>query len=70
MDMFRKVSVRKKIIGWCSAGPSVPPTDIRIPTEAYISVEEPRQDRDVDRSFEHFPRATNAADAEEVRVGH
>jgi hypothetical protein len=61
MDMCRKVNARKKIIGWCSAGPSVPPMDIGIPTEAYISVEEPREDGDVDRTFEHFPRAINSA---------
>jgi hypothetical protein len=39
MDMFHKVNVQEKIIGWCSTGPIVPPTDLGIPTEACISVE-------------------------------
>jgi 26S proteasome regulatory subunit N8 len=48
----------------------VKPKDLGLPTEAYISVEEPREDGAVVRTFEHLPSEINAADAEEVGVGH
>jgi hypothetical protein len=70
MDMFHKVNVREKNIGWCSTGPIVPPTDLGIPTEAYISVDEPREDGAVVPFIAHLPSEINAADAEEVGVGH
>jgi 26S proteasome regulatory subunit N8 len=48
----------------------VKPKDLGLPTEAYISVEEPKEDGAVVRTFEHLPSEINAADAEEVGVGH
>lgn len=48
----------------------VKPKDLGLPTEAYISVEEPESDGAVSRTFEHLPSEINAADAEEVGVGH
>jgi hypothetical protein len=70
MEMFHKVNVQEKIIGWCSTGPIVPPTDLGIPTEASISMEGPREDGAVVPSISHLPSEINAADAEEVGVGH
>lgn len=48
----------------------VKPRDLGLPTEAYLSVEEPQKDGAVTRTFEHLPSEINAADAEEVGVGH
>lgn len=48
----------------------VKPKDLGLPTEAYLSVEEARKDGAVSRTFEHLPSEINAADAEEVGVGH
>jgi 26S proteasome regulatory subunit N8 len=48
----------------------VKPKDLGLPTEAYISVEEPQEDGAVTRTFEHLPSEINAAEAEEVGVGH
>lgn len=48
----------------------VKPKDLGLPTEAYLSVEEPQEDGVVSRTFEHLPSEINAADAEEVGVGH
>lgn len=48
----------------------VKPKDLGLPTEAYISVEEVQKDGSVNRTFEHLPSEINAADAEEVGVGH
>lgn len=48
----------------------VKPKELGLPTEAYISVEEPQEDGAVTRVFEHLPSEIQAADAEEVGVGH
>lgn len=48
----------------------VKPKELGLPTEAYLSVEEPQEDGIVSRTFEHLPSEINAADAEEVGVGH
>lgn len=48
----------------------VKPKDLGLPTEAYISVEEVQKDGSVNLTFEHLPSEINAADAEEVGVGH
>ncbi len=48
----------------------VNPKELGLPTEAYLSVEEPQQDGAVSRTFEHLPSEINATDAEEVGVGH
>lgn len=48
----------------------VKPKDLGLPTEAYISVDEVQKDGSVNRTFEHLPSEINAADAEEVGVGH
>lgn len=48
----------------------VKPKDLGLPTEAYLSIEEPQEDGAVTRTFEHLPSEINAADAEEVGVGH
>jgi 26S proteasome regulatory subunit N8 len=48
----------------------VKPKDLGLPTEAYISVEESQEDGAVTRTFEHLPSEINAAEAEEVGVGH
>lgn len=48
----------------------VKPKDLGLPTEAYLSIEEPQKDGAVVRTFEHLPSEINAADAEEVGVGH
>ncbi len=48
----------------------VKPKDLGLPTEAYLSIEEPQEDGVVSRTFEHLPSEINAADAEEVGVGH
>lgn len=48
----------------------VKPKDLGLPTEAYLSVEEAQKDGAVSRTFEHLPSEINAADAEEVGVGH
>ena len=48
----------------------VNPKDLGLPTEAYLSVEEAQKDGAVIRTFEHLPSEINAADAEEVGVGH
>lgn len=44
------------------------PKDLGLPTEAYMSVEEPQEDGAVSRTFEHLTSEINAADAEEVGV--
>lgn len=48
----------------------VKPKDLGLPTEAYVSVEEVQKDGSVNRTFEHLSSEINAADAEEVGVGH
>lgn len=48
----------------------VKPKDLGLPTEAYLSIEESQEDGVVSRTFEHLPSEINAADAEEVGVGH
>eukprot|EP00171_Calliarthron_tuberculosum_P020293 IDg20293t1 len=48
----------------------VKPKELGLPTEAYLSIEEPQEDGIVSRTFEHLPSEINAADAEEVGVGH
>lgn len=48
----------------------VKPKDLGLPTEAYVAVQELQKDGSVTRTFEHLPSEINAADAEEVGVGH
>eukprot|EP00180_Rhodochaete_pulchella_P000425 Plantae.Rhodophyta-Rhodochaete_pulchella.ctg13.p1 GENE.Plantae.Rhodophyta-Rhodochaete_pulchella.ctg13~~Plantae.Rhodophyta-Rhodochaete_pulchella.ctg13.p1 ORF type:complete len:295 (-),score=42.59 Plantae.Rhodophyta-Rhodochaete_pulchella.ctg13:367-1251(-) len=46
------------------------PKELGLPTEAYFSVMEPKEDASVARTFQHLPSEITAADAEEVGVGH
>ena len=48
----------------------VTPKELGLPTEAYLSVEQPQEDATLSRTFAHLPSEINAADAEEVGVGH
>lgn len=48
----------------------VQPKELGLPTEAYLSVEEPQEDGAVTRAFEHLPSELTSTDAEEVGVGH
>lgn len=48
----------------------VKPKDLGLPTEAYISIEEPQEDGAVARTFEHLPSEIDASEPEEVGVGH
>ena len=48
----------------------VKPKDLGLPTEAYISIEEPQEDGAVTRTFEHLPSEIDASEPEEVGVGH
>lgn len=48
----------------------VKPKELGLPTEAYLSVEEPQEDGAVTRTFEHLPSELTSTDAEDVGVGH
>lgn len=45
------------------------PKELGLPTEAYYSVEEPKE-ATVQRTFQHIPAVIDASEAEEVGVGH
>mmetsp|Transcript_24639 Transcript_24639/g.59934 ORF Transcript_24639/g.59934 Transcript_24639/m.59934 type:complete len:299 (-) Transcript_24639:210-1106(-) len=48
----------------------VKPKELGLPTEAYYSVMEPKEDSSVSRTFQHLTSEITAEDAEEVGVGH
>eukprot|EP00186_Timspurckia_oligopyrenoides_P002804 CAMPEP_0182445316 /NCGR_PEP_ID=MMETSP1172-20130603/3482_1 /TAXON_ID=708627 /ORGANISM="Timspurckia oligopyrenoides, Strain CCMP3278" /LENGTH=291 /DNA_ID=CAMNT_0024641065 /DNA_START=52 /DNA_END=927 /DNA_ORIENTATION=+ len=48
----------------------VKPKDLGLPTDAYVCIEQTQEDSSVTKMFAHLPSEINAAEPEEVGVGH